>query len=274
LPPSMNTFLNIPHVRARADTTALITPTLDASVPNAPPTRPSTQPPSLARAVAIDSTTLPVTSARSVPQAGGMSSATKIGLGMIPVIIASCAICIFAVFWCRRRKAQRMSQDLESPPPVPEKDYVTRLPSLDSDRRGSKVFDMAAFSTHIYDGRHREAQVLGQSREFVRSIDQNQDDDLETLRTPPRSIKVEKIRSGRDSPIDGSSPFRLKRGDTLRRSLGSEISELWPSPPPTAWVRRQGILDSLPSSRFGRDMNRRSQCSADYKRRSDASSVF
>jgi hypothetical protein len=203
-----------------------------------------------------------------------MPSGTKVGLAMIPVIIALCAICLFSVFWWRKGKARRASQDLETPPPVPEKDYVTRLPSLNSDRRGSKVFNMAAFSTHVYDGRYREAQVLGQSREFIRSIDPDQDDDREMLRTPPRSIKSEKVHSGRDSPIDGSSPFRLKRDDTVRRSLGSEISELWPSPPPTAWVRRQGILDSLPSSRFGRDMSRRSQCSADYKRRSDASSVF
>ncbi|KAG9196381.1 hypothetical protein G6011_01502 [Alternaria panax] len=272
----MNSFFNIPHVRARADTATPISSILDANTPNARSVRPSPQPPSLARAIVLDSSTPPPASAQPTPQAEGMSSGTKVGLGMIPIIIALCAICIFSVFWWRKRKARRIDQDLESPPPVPEKDYVTRLPSLDSDRRGSKVFNMAAFSTHVYDGRYREAQVLGQSREFIRTIDQDQDHEREMLRTPPRSTKPEQVRSGRDSPIDGSSPFRLKRGDTLRRSLGSEISEFWPSPspPPTAWIRRQGILDALPSSRFGRDMSRRSQCSADYTQRSDASSVF
>jgi hypothetical protein len=59
-----------------------------------------------------------------------------------------------------------------------------------------------------------------------------------------------------------------------RRSLGSQISELWPSPPPTAWGVQQGILDYLPPSKLVQDTSWRSQHSAEHKGRSDASSVF
>jgi hypothetical protein len=206
-----------------------------------------------------------------------MSFGTKMNFAMIPVMIAFCAICIFAAFWWRRRKARKANKGLQTRPPAKEKDYMTRLPSLDNNRRGSKIFNVSAFSLHITDARHREPQtaIPGYIKNYIRMVDQDQDEERATLKTPPHSIKSEKRHSGRDSLIDGSSPFQLKRCDTLgRRSLGSEISELWPSLPPTAWVKRQGILDSLPSSKFGRDMSRRSQHSAEHKRRSDASWGF
>jgi len=288
----MSPIINIPHVWARANTASPVMSNLEPNTPSTRPTHPSAQSASLPRALVVDSSTPPLPppppavpsamknetpSAHSIARGGpGMTLGTKIGLGMIPVMIAFCAVCIFTAFWWRRRKARKARQTLQTPPPAPEKDYMIRLPSLDSTRRGSKIFNMSAFSTHVSDGRHREAQVLGQSREYIRMVNQDQEDDGATPKTPARSIS-EKGRSGRDSPIDGASPFRLTHSELARRSLGSEISELWPSPPPTAWVRRQGILDSLPESRFGRDMSRRSSqrsTNSNYKRMSDASSAF
>lgn len=49
-----------------------------------------------------------------------------------------------------------------------------------------------------------------------------------------------------DSPIDGSSPFRLKRGDTVRRSsLGSDLFRLWPTPPTSVWIRPMSVYENM-----------------------------
>jgi hypothetical protein len=48
------------------------------------------------------------------------------------------------------------------------------------------------------------------------------------LQVPPRGA----VESGADSPIDRTSPFRLKRGDTQKRSsFDSELMGGWPAPP-------------------------------------------
>ncbi|RAQ99328.1 hypothetical protein DDE82_008370 [Stemphylium lycopersici] len=190
-----------------------------------------------------------------------MPLGTKIGLGMMPVVIAILGLFVFFVFWWRRRKVRQARQSHTSiPPPVPEKDYSALLPPIESSRNGSKVLTMAAFSTHVNNNRYREAQVFGQPMDRgIRIVERDQESGQRIRSvTPPRSSRSgkskKKSRSGPDSPIDGSSPFRLKRGDTVRRSLGSEISDLWPSPPPTAWVKRQDTANQRPLSRSDQDM--------------------
>jgi hypothetical protein len=111
------------------------------------------------------------------------------------------------------------------------------------------VLHMAAFSTPIHDERKRGslyathiAAIPEQSLDMI--VDQSQ-----TVAPPKKSPRLE---APLDSPIDGSSPFRLKRGDTVKRhSLGPELARLWPSPPASAWLGRLNEADDLFATTLG-----------------------
>lgn len=198
----------------------------------------STDSPSLSTSIQMDTSVPPppatewpplVEQSFPVSSNKGMSNVTKIGLGMIPVVVFLCAMWIFFLFWWRKRRLRGVIRHM-GPPPVPEKDLSLISTSNDSSRRGSKVLNMAAFSTPVHDGRYREAQVFGQSQM------PNQSPITDAKK---RTDAIVTERAETDSPIDATSPFRLKRGDTLKRcSLGTEISSLWPSPPPSAWIKQ------------------------------------
>lgn len=174
----------------------------------------------------------------------GMTSRTKIGLGMIPVVICICTMWMLFLFWWRKRRVHRATRHTNLPF-VPQKDRSLVHGSIDSNRRSSKVFRMAAFSTPVNDGRFSRVQALDHSRwrNQTARADQCEKDEINT--TMARVANTDSTMNNLDSPIGGSSPFRLKRGDTVKRcSLGTEISSRWPSPPPpSAWVKRATVTD-------------------------------
>jgi hypothetical protein len=307
----MSPLPNLTHVQVRADEMAIQTvssSTLSASIATSDlssPTLISTttqESPCQAAStggLVTDSSTPPLSNPPSLPstfivetptaqpspyEESGITFGSKLGLGMIPVILILCCAWIFFLFWWRRRKARK---DVSlPPPPVPEKDGLFRVPSLDGERRGSKVFNMAAFSTPIH-GRWRQAQVYRESsllpqhresetrNENDRRIEQNQ----QYKRSDSYSDIIRLANSGSarpssDSPIDLTSPFPLERGDTVRKSLGSEISSLWPSPPPEVWVKRSNDTERLQSPTFSvpGSLRRARFCGEDYEPRTYSSS--
>jgi hypothetical protein len=167
-----------------------------------------------------------------------MSGGTKVGLAMIPVVVMVVGLYVLFLFWFRKRRATRKSIRGSISPPVPEKDVPSYNSSIASRRRSSKVFHMSAFSTPIHDGRYREAQYPGDRAAQQERITATRNGKTQTqvVAAPLRSQHMEE--TDLDSPIDASSPFRLKRGDTVKRcSIGPELARLWPSSPTSAWLR-------------------------------------
>ncbi|KAH8725425.1 hypothetical protein GQ44DRAFT_615691 [Phaeosphaeriaceae sp. PMI808] len=155
-----------------------------------------------------------------------MPKTTKIGLGMIPVVVVLAGLYILFFLWHRKRRATRKQTQITISPPVPEKDVRSYNSSVTSRQRGSKVFRMSAFSSPVKADQYGQAQFLSQNA---------------------APLSPRKVGGGLDSPIDGSSPFRLKRGDTIKRySLGPELARLWPSPPALAWMKPLDIEDGSP----------------------------
>jgi hypothetical protein len=190
------------------------------------------------------------------PANQGMSVATKVGLGMIPIVVFLVGTYILFLFWFRKRRAAQKARRVStSPPPVPEKDVKSCNSSIASRRGSSKVLQMAAFSAPLQNGRHRERQFLNPGAAQMEPVQNGKSGKIGTtmILSPKKDPHV--VEADLDSPIDGSSPFRLKRGDTVKRnSLGPELARLWPSPPASAWIN--------PSSTHGRstpvDANRKS----------------
>ena len=201
-----------------------------------------------------------------------MSLGTKLGLGMIPVVVGACFMWFFILLWWRRRQARKAILLAKLMPLTPEKDRASFIPPVEDSKRGSRVLKLAAYSTQANGGRYVGPRPT-RRQEPKQKQKQWRGSNRASTRMSQLSARSGKQRSGADSPIDSSSPFKLKRGSTVRKSLGSEISGLWPSPPPTAWVKRQDILESLPSSSFGQDMaGQRPQRQGGQQRRSVASS--
>lgn len=187
----------------------------------------------------------------TLEQTHGMSLETKVGLALIPL---AAGLCIWGlVLFClwRRRRIHESHHKLESlQMPLPEKSHWQALPLLSDNIKGGRIFTVTAF--HGSNNWESEAQMIGPgSRE---------DFHQGASATPPPVRRAPSGRIGEDwnhcSPIREETPSQLRHSDMTRRSLGAEISDLWPSPPPTAWARRQDLLNQLPLSRFGRDMTR------------------
>lgn len=176
----------------------------------------------------------------------GLSTGTKVGLAMVPVIIANVGLYILFLFWFRRRRIFRKTR-ADIPPAVPRKDLYSYSDSFDSGHRTSKIHTLNAFNTPIHD-QNCQAQSYRKSfgRRDLLAIDKIGIAATNDMPAPPRSPHM--VECG-DSPIDGSSPFRLKRGDTVKRvSLGSDLARLWPSPPPSAWMKPPTTAEIIPPS--------------------------
>lgn len=195
-----------------------------------------------------------------------LNTKQTIGFSMIPVGMLLALVLVGFLMWRRRKQRLSYLQDSwpqqtfpqeDKPPPVPAKDYPPRLKPVlgmterGRDKRSSRVFNMAAFTTPIHGDDKRERSVIGQSPE-KRSA----------LQSPQRKTEAKAVRlvvpeesevdheSLRDSPVDGGSPFRLKPDNGIKRlSLGTEISKAWPSPPPSIWIGtpQGGITPPQPS---------------------------
>lgn len=166
------------------------------------------------------------------PLQQGMTWGMKLGIAMIPVVVCLVGFWVFFLFWLRKRRARKSKS--QAVPPVPRIDHPSFHGSIESNHRSSKVVSMTAFSTPIYSGKHREMSIIGQARTFdlEEAISPRYEPNLSVTLAPPDHPAL------RDSPVDSGSPFRLKRGDTVKRqTLGTEISTLWPSPPPSAWIK-------------------------------------
>jgi hypothetical protein len=267
------------RVQVRADEMAVMTSTAILSTSTSKSTQQSPCRPSSTGGIMTDSSTPPLSIPPSLPSTlvietplatppppPGMSFGTKLGLGMIPVVIGVCALWMIFLFWWRRQKTRKASQSVEAgiAPRVPEKDFLSLVPSLESSRRGSKVFSMAAFSTPIHNasGKRREAHVYKESEQqrtdpekevtTEHAMGQSQHKQNDSYSDMVRLANSGASRTGPDSPIDRTCPFRLKRGNTVRGSLGSEISNLWPSPPPEVWVKRPNVTERAHSPTFSR----------------------
>ena len=198
----------------------------------------------------------------------GLSAGSIAGLAMIPVAVALTAVAIFTYVWLRKRRrrgpAIRHLGPTPPPPVVPEKDFRSPTTSFDSMASSGKVCSMSAMSTPVV---HTGwvASPRPQARPSNDSaIHRNPwNDQLPKLSADITTAGLQVPRGadvGNDSPIDRGSPFRLKRGDTKKRSsLDPDVMSAWPAPPqPTA-----GPMP-LQQARIGRTNMERMSISAEY----------
>ncbi|KAJ4991732.1 hypothetical protein SVAN01_02847 [Stagonosporopsis vannaccii] len=201
--------------------------------------------------------TMPATiteSAAPSQEKHGLSSSSIAGLAMIPVAMLLLMIAIFTYFWLRKRGRRiPIIRHVESrPPAVPEKDFDSPASSFESTIGGGRVRNMAAMSTPI-----AQTDWVASSRPRVQaSSDSAVHHNPWSEQLPKTSADIttaglhvprETFDAGSDSPIDRSSPFRLKRGDTRKRSsLDPDVMSAWPAPPepaaraaPLQWSRTE-----------------------------------
>ncbi|KAF2624038.1 hypothetical protein BU25DRAFT_166146 [Macroventuria anomochaeta] len=188
------------------------------------------------------------------------------GLAMIPVAVLLIAVAIFTYLWLRkrRRRAPIICHLGSTPPPaVPEKDFCSPTSSFDSTASGGKVRSMNAMSTPVV---HTGwiASPRSQARPSNNSTVHHNpwNDQLPKVSADITSAGLQVPRGadvGDDSPIDRSSPFRLKTGDTKRSSLDPDVMSAWPAPPQPAVQPAP-----LQSSRTGKTYMERRSISAEY----------
>ena len=174
----------------------------------------------------------------------GLSSKAIAGLAMIPLAVLLIAVAVFTYFWLRkhRRRAPIICYQGPTPPPppppaVPEKDFRSPTSSFDSTASGGKVRSMTAMSTPVV---HTgwAASPRPQARPSNDSAVQHNpwNDRLPKISADITTAGLQVARGAveaeNDSPIDRSSPFRLKRGDTRKKSsLDPDVMSAWPAPP-------------------------------------------
>lgn len=223
--------------------------------------------------------TMPATiSETAVPaqDSRGLSAASIAGLAMVPVAMFLIAAAIFMYFWARarRRRGPEIRRLGPTPPPapaVPEKDergFRTHSDSFESMASGGKVTCMTAMSTPV--AHNGWAAQFGSARPQARpsndsAVRHNPWHDQRPkvsadITTAVLQVPRREVDEGNDSPIDRSSPFRLKRGDTRKRSsLDSELMNAWPAPPkPVAQPM------TICTSRTGKSYMERRSISAEY----------
>ncbi len=212
---------------------------------------------------------VPSESAAPSEERHGLSTNSIAGLVMIPIAVVLIAVAIFAYFWLRKRRRRgpniRHLGQTPPPPAVPEKDFGSPVSSIDSTFSGGKVRSMAAMSTPVV-----HTGWIVSSRPCVRpSHDSavhhnpwNEQPSKTSAEITTAGLHAPRgmAGSGSDSPIDRSSPFRLKRGDTRKRSsLDPDIMSAWPAPPQPA---AQVVPSQL--SRTGQTYMERRSISAEY----------
>jgi hypothetical protein len=212
----------------------------------------------------------------------GLSAGSIAGFAMIPVAVVLTAVVTFTYIWLRRRRRRgpiicHLSPTPPPPPAVPEKDFRSPTTSFDSMASGGKVRSMTAMSTPVV---HTGwvASPRPQARPSNDSaVHRNPwNDQLPKLSADITTASLQVSRGadvGNDSPIDRSSPFRLKRGDTRKRSsLDPDVMSAWPAPPqPTAEPtplqqvrigRRSMERKSISAEYFAQEKNSRDACGA------------
>ncbi|CAA9957975.1 hypothetical protein PTMSG1_01551 [Pyrenophora teres f. maculata] len=88
-----------------------------------------------------------------------MSLGTKLGLGMIPVVVGVCFIWIFFLLWWRRRQARKAILMGKLMPLTPEKGRTSFTPLVEDSKRGSRVLNLSAYSTQVSGGRTEELGI-------------------------------------------------------------------------------------------------------------------
>jgi hypothetical protein len=173
----------------------------------------------------------------------GLPTATKVGFAMIPVTIVVFGLLALFLFWYqKRRAAQKPNLRSSISPPMRGKEIMSCNSSIASKRRSSKVYRMAAFSDPVTESRRCESPLFGPGGALEAAVQHNRNKMIQqkVIAAPTRSParRPDMVETVPDSPIDGRSPFRLKRGDTVKRySIGPELARLWPTPPASAWTR-------------------------------------
>jgi hypothetical protein len=204
----------------------------------------------------------------------GMSNAMKLGLAIPVVVVVLTGLYILFLFWYRKRRAARK-------PPVPEKDDVSSgQTSVAGRQRSSKVWNMAAFITPLH-GPHQQPAASKEAyhglalpgiskKRNVNVTAAPSSPDLAAMHYVPaparkkdqNNIHINLMAAAScpnmretdlDSPIDVRSPFRLKRGDTVKRrgdaanrhSLGNDLFRLWPTPPTSTYLKPMSVNDEM-----------------------------
>lgn len=222
--------------------------------------------------MSITNPTMPATiteTAAPAQEKDGLSATSIAGLAMIPVVVLLIVLATFTYFWLRKRRRRgpviRHLGPTPPPPAVPEKDFRSPNSSFDSTNSGGKVRSMTAMSTPVaHNG--WVASPRPQARPSNDSVVHHNPwhDQLPKISaditTAGLQVPRGHVDAGNDSPIDRSSPFRLKRGDTKKRSsLDPDVMSAWPAPP-------QPVAQPAPlqTSRTGKTYMERRSISAEY----------
>lgn len=173
------------------------------------------------------------------PQSSGLSSETKIAIGMIPVVFVIVGLYILFLFWYRKRIWSIMPYFPGDAP----------IPFGHARCESGKVLNMSAFSTPIHGVENIQHKQMGITTEIGKS-------EMVESNTKAASVKsVRTLKSFIESLIDAKSPFRLKRGDTVKESNHiRDVIPQFPSPPPGVWLKPPNVHLELPrrtsSTRF------------------------
>ncbi|KAJ4379398.1 hypothetical protein N0V86_005443 [Didymella sp. IMI 355093] len=212
------------------------------------------------------------TSETAVParERGSLSPASIAGFAMIPVAVFLIAAAIFTYFWLRKRRRpgpeiRHLGPTRPPPPLVPEKDFGSPNGSFDSTWSGGKMRSMTAMSTPLaHNGwvasPRPQARPSNDSAVHHNPWHDQLPKISADITTAGLQVPRRDIDEGNDSPIDRSSPFRLKRGDTKKRtSLDPDLMSAWPAPP-------QPVAQPAPlqTSRIGKSYMERRSISAEY----------
>jgi cbb3-type cytochrome oxidase subunit 3 len=246
--PDMSPLYNLARLVARANIESTQTGAYDGGTP---PTRRLIQ---KDIDVPIPSNTAAAAAASATPINRGMPRTTKIGLAMIPVFVTIVGVYVVFLFWWRKRRTARKEKRLSISPPVPVKDITVYPSSIESNKRSSKVYRMAAFAAPIHDGRRREARFSGIIAAQPEQKPSSRMEDVRAKSTATPRTSLNMSEAGLDSPTDRDCPFRLKRSDTLQRmSLGPELARLWPAPLTSARMKPLRTDDKQPAHTIRRD---------------------
>jgi hypothetical protein len=164
---------------------------------------------------------------------------------MIPVVVIVVVVLIFGYLWLRKRRKQApIIRHLgPSPPLPPEKDFYSPTFSIDSKSSG-KVCSMTAFSTPLaHTGWHASPRLQNNNSFHHMPWNNAIPEQTVDIATPGSTARGGGVEAVLDSPIDRSSPFRLKRGNTNKRSsLDSDLMSAWPVPPQPVQPARGGSM--------------------------------
>ncbi|KAF2866495.1 hypothetical protein BDV95DRAFT_598756 [Massariosphaeria phaeospora] len=177
-----------------------------------------------AHRIQLPATATPISSpdAATPPQSPqmnqGLSSSTTAGIAVSVVILTLCAVSILVYFLIRKRYLVTPTRFL----PV-KGENKSSTSSIDGDKvsGNGKIHTMAAFSTPLTNDsvqpRSLEYETgSGNGHARMATIDKTGRIALDTdIARFGRTLGVE---DSLESPIDGTSPFRLKRGNTFQRA--------------------------------------------------------